>query len=354
MTAKISTGQFLCLLLICRIFDLMTFVPLVSEGYSFGEQALAAVISTVIQAVLVIPLIIFERRFPERTVTAVIAEKSTFAGKTASALYGVFFFISALSGTVSFMRFLESRFFSGTGSFLMPLIFAAVCVYCAYCGIEGIARSSIFVLVFFLLVLAMMTASSIGNFSTVNFYGGIKGETLADAVISDLARSSFITGAAFLIKNTDRSCHKGLYGLLGTKLIIGEIVMVMITGILGGYAQLTDYPFMEVGSYSEARLFQRNDALYLILWTLAAVITVSFFIRITAGLAQEIFPKLRMSTLITGAIVLAAAWLMLEFNARLGGSVDIVISACVVLLTGIIPAAACVSGGRKDVRNEKT
>ncbi|MBQ8827021.1 MAG: GerAB/ArcD/ProY family transporter [Oscillospiraceae bacterium] len=353
MTAKISTGQFLCLLLICRIFDLMTFVPLVSEGYSFGEQAAAAVISTVIQAVLVIPLIIFERRFPERTVTAVIAEKNLFAGKTASALYFVFFLVSALSGTVSFMRFLESRFFHGTGDFLMPVIFIAVCVYCAYCGIEGIARSSIFVLVFFILIMALMTASSVGNFSTVNFYGSINGKGLADAVISDLARNSFITAAAFLIKNTDRSCRKGLYGLLGAKLIITELVMLMITGILGGYAQLTDYPFMEVGSYSEARLFQRNDALYLIVWTLAAVVTVSLFIRITAGLAKEIFPKIRFGLPVTGVIVFTAAWLMLKYNARLGSGADIVISGCTVLLTGIIPGTVCILKGRKGEKIEK-
>lgn len=343
----------MCLLLICRIFDLMTFVPLVSEGYSFAEQAAAAVISTAIQAVLVIPLIIFEHRCPEKTVTAVIAEKSVFAGKTASALYFVFFFISSLSSTVSFMRFLESRFFSEAGSFFMPFIFIAVCVYCAYCGIEGIARSSIFVLVFFTLIMALMTASSIGNFSTINFYGSVNGDSLADAVISDLARNSFITAAAFLIKNTDRSCRRGLYGLLGTKLIITELVMLMITGILGGYAQLTDYPFMEVGSYSEARLFQRNDSLYLIVWTLAAVVTVSLFIRITAGLAQEVFPKMKLSSLITGVLVFGAAWLMLKYNARLGSGADIVISACTVLLAGVIPGAVCIFNKGKGEKLEK-
>ena len=205
MTAKISGGQFLCLLLICRIADLMTFVPLISEGYSIKTQAAAAVISTVIQAVLVIPAVLFSERFPEKTVTAVLSEKSRTAGTLTASVYMIFFLLISLNAAVNFMRFLNSRFFPDTGYIAMLVVFGAICVYCAYCGTEGLARSSVFVLIFFFIVLVMMIASSSGNFKRLNFYGEFEASTLPEAVISDIARNSEITAAVFLIKNTDKS-----------------------------------------------------------------------------------------------------------------------------------------------------
>ncbi|MBQ8781247.1 MAG: GerAB/ArcD/ProY family transporter [Oscillospiraceae bacterium] len=350
MTAKISGGQFLCLLLICRVSELMTFVPLISEGYSIKTQATAAVISTVIQALLIIPAVLFSETFPERTITAVLAEKNRTAGILTAAVYLLFFLLGSLNAAVNFMRFLNSRFFPDAGYIVMLAVFGGVCIYCAYCGIEGLARSSVFVLIFFFIVLAMMIASSSGNFKSINFYNSFNGSSLPEAVISDLARNSEITAAVFLIKNTDKSCRRGLYGLLGAKLLLTEFIMGMITGILGGYAQLTDYPLMEVGSYSEARLFQRNDALYLIVWTLAAVVTVSFYFRIGAGLLQEIFPKLKGSCAVTGAVVSAAALAFLKFGGRFGSGADIVIGASMILLTGVIPLLVWLlkkSGGKE-------
>lgn len=350
MTAKISGGQFLCLLLICRIADLMTFVPLVSEGYSIKTQVIAAVISTAVQAVLIIPAVLFSETFPEKTVTAVLSEKSRTAGTLTAAVYMIFFLLVSLNAAVNFMRFLNSRFFPDTKYIAMLFVFIAVCIYCAYCGTEGLARSSVFVLIFFLIVLAMMIASSSGNFRSINFYGNFEASSLPEAVITDIARNSEITAAVFLIKNTDKSCRRGLYGLLGAKLLLTEFIMGMITGILGGYAQLTDYPLLEVGSYSEARLFQRNDALYLIVWTLAAIVTVSFYFRIGAGLLQEILPKLKGSCAITGAVIFLAAFVFLKLGARFEKGADIIFGASVILLTGIIPLLVWLL--RKNVSRE--
>ena len=347
MTAKISQGQLLCLLLICRIADLMTFVPLIREGYSFKAYCTAALISTVVQALLVIPLIIFSHRYKEQTVTGAICQKNRTAGVIAAALYLVFFLIGAVNGIAGFMRYLNSRFFSDTGYGIMLAVFCAVCIYCAHCGIEGLARSSLFVLIFFLAVIAVMAASSAGNYRSDNFYGSVFPDSLPKAVIADLARNSEIAAAAFLVKNTYGNCRRSLYGLLGAKLVLTGAVMAMITGVLGGYALLTDYPLMEVGSYSETRLFQRNDALYLIAWTLAAVISVSVFIRISAGLAREIFPRLKRCCAVTGAVSAGAALFMLENGLRIGQGADIVTGVLAAVLTGIIPLVLCLCG-RKE------
>ncbi len=352
MTAKISCKQLLILLLICRIFTLMTFVPLISEGYSFASQTAAVLISTAIQAVLVIPIILFNRLRPDTTVTAAIKDKSKAAGIIAAAVYLIFFLSHSINSTMHFMQFLQSRFFHDAGVVIMLAIFVTVCIYCAYCGIEGLARSSTIVLIFFILTLIMMTASSAGNFDTINFYNDVGNISLWKAVADDLARNCEIAAAAFLIKNTAKPCRKSLYGLLAAKLILTEAVMALITGVLGGFAELTDYPFMEVGSYSDTRLFQRNDSLYLILWTLAAVISVSLFIRITAGLACEIVPKLKCASVIAGAAVFVLSSVFMFADIDFSQTAGYICGGFVVIiLTAVIPLAAYLSLRKKGAEN---
>ena len=54
----------------------MTYVPAFSQGGGIALRLKAAVISVLIQAILVIPLIILSNCFPDRSVTEIIYEKS--------------------------------------------------------------------------------------------------------------------------------------------------------------------------------------------------------------------------------------------------------------------------------------
>ena len=48
----IGWGQLLLLLFMCRVFTLMTFIPLAAEGAGLSLQLTAAAVSSAIQAVL--------------------------------------------------------------------------------------------------------------------------------------------------------------------------------------------------------------------------------------------------------------------------------------------------------------
>ena len=305
--AKISWGQILILLLICRIFTLMTFVPLISDGYNFPTQIIASVIATVIQAIAVIPLILFSKAYPEQTVTAAVMKKNKFWGYIVSIVYLLFFLTYTINSVLHFIKFLNDRFFPESNVTIMMIILLAVGVYCAHCGIEGISRSSVIVFVLFIIMLFIMVITASQNFSMINYYAADYDDNLFNAVMEDLSRNSEIVVAAFVVKNI-KSCFKcSIYGFLASKLIITELITMLIIGVLGDFAKLTDYPFMTVGSYAGTELFQRNDSLYLILWTIIAVINISLFMYISAGLTEEIIPKIKLKSTIIAAIVFLAA-----------------------------------------------
>ncbi len=349
---KISWGQMLIVLLICRIFTLMTYVPLISDGYNFQIQLVAAIISTIIQAIIIIPLVLFNKVSPNESVTSAIINKNKILGYCAGILYLIFFMTYAVSALLHFMRFLNDRFFPETDHALMLFILIAVCAYCAYCGIEGLSRSSFIVLIFFIIMLIVMAVSSAQSFDTVNFYS-YDNKGLFAAVTEDLARNSEIVAAAFLIKNVKNRCKCSLYGLLAAKLILSEIITALIIGVLGDFSKYTDYPFMTIGSYSGAGFFQRNDAIYLILWTVTAVISIALFIALSGELLKEFFPEIKLQNSIISAVIFAAALFFTYTDMDITSLRGYICGAVsLIILAGIIPLCLWLST-KGSVKNEK-
>lgn len=352
-TAKISFGQALILLLICRVFTLMTFVPLLGEGYTFSTQLAAAVISILIQAVIIIPIILFSNACPEKTVTGAIIERHKGLGIAVSVIYLIFFLFYTINAVLHFMRFLSLRFFKTESMAVLLIILLAVCVYCACCGIEGIARSGVITLIFFIIMLAVMTASSAQNFNTDNFYTANVEKGLFTAVIEDLARNSEITAAVFLVKNIKDRTKCAMYGLLTAKLAVTEITSALIIGVLGDFARLTEYPLLSVGSCAGAELFRRSDSLYLVLWTISAVITIGFFIHICSGIGAELIHDLKFGNLLVGMIIFAAAIAIIMLKADASAIYGYVCGAAsMIILAGIIPLFAYLDAKRAHKKED--
>ncbi len=329
----------------------MTHVPFI-KGETLPTQLLASVVSTAIQAVLIIPLVLFGRDYEGSAVTSKISEKSKPAGAIASLLYLIFFIASAADGVMRFIRFLNERFIRG-GSIFMAALLIAVCVYCAYCGVEGLARSSIIAIILFFVMLILMAWTSRENFDPINFYFNGTGSGFWQTVIDDLARNGEITAAAFLIKNTNKGIKCGLYSLLAAKLVLTAAVNALIFGVLGDFALMTDYPFMETGSYTDAALFRQNDSLYLILWTISAVISISLFIRICAGLMAELVPNMRLCGSISGAIIFLISIIFMYSEINFAPLSRYIYGFAAAFLIFAIPLVALISakGRKKDEKN---
>lgn len=302
MIKKISKWQLVFLLLICRIFTLMTYVPVFSQNGGISLRLKAAVISVLIQALLIIPLVLLERDAPHKTVTEIIFDKNKVLGFITAVLY-LLFFISLCTGQVlHYVDFLSESFLNGRRLFPLAALLL-VCTYCAYCGTEGLARSSVVMIIPFILMLAIMTAEARNSFSINNFYNEKGTSGLFGAVMDDLARNGEIVAAAFLMKNVKDDFKCAVYWLLAAKLVVTSVVFALITGVLGDYANETDYPFLAVGSLTESGLFRQNGALYLIIWTISAVISISVFISIISGLSEEIMPELKLKNTISALAV---------------------------------------------------
>ncbi|MGN0551916.1 MAG: GerAB/ArcD/ProY family transporter [Oscillospiraceae bacterium] len=342
MIKKISKWQLVFLLLLCRIFTLMTYVPVFSPSGGISLRLKAAVISILIQALLIIPLVLLERKNPQKTVTEIIFEKNMALGFIAAVLY-LLFFISLCTGQVlHYVDFLSDSFLNGEKLFPLAALLL-VCTYCAYCGTEGLARSSVVMIIPFIIMIAIMAVGASNSFSINNFYNEKGASGLFGAVMDDLARNGEIVAAAFLMKNVKDNFKCAVYWLLAAKLVITSVVFALITGVLGDYANGIDYPFLAVGSLTESGLFRQNGALYLIIWTISAVISISVFISIIAGISEEIMPELKLKNTISALAVFIVSAVFMYFktdfslvrNTVCGGCSQLILLAVIPLLTFI-------------------
>lgn len=351
-TQKIGWGQFLLLLFMCRVFTLMTFVPMSANSGDLTMQMIAAIIGTVIQAVLLIPIVLLKN-----SVTQTALAKNRFCGVAVAGLYLLFFLFYTVSSLLHFQKFLSARFFQNSGGIIMLAILLAVCVYCASLGVEALGRSGVLLFWLFIAALIIMVLYSAQDFDLTNLiFGKLNEKNLFTAVMDDISRNGEICAAAFLAayvydKHDREKLRCGVYGLLASKLLLIEAVTLLITAVLGDFAKLADYPFLTVGTFGGTGFIQRGDALYLIVWTITAVINISLFLHISAGLMVEVFPKIKFSATIAAVIVFAAAAALTLTGAELSERGFRLLSGCsIILLTGVIPLIYLLLNRKKEVK----
>ena len=300
---KISWGQVLVLLFLSRVFTLMTYTPMFSEENSYAVYMTGVVISTAIQVLILLPIILLNKKYPDKSFMEIANSKSSFLGAVFSAGYLVFLISVGVNSVTHFERFLTSGFAHQTSAVSGGLVLIAIGIYGAYRGLQGIARSGgiVFITlisVIFLIILTSYKAVDMLNFTPqADFYYG----NLFTAVKDDLSRSGEIALIAPLMVYT-KDLRKGVYGFIAAKLVIVEVILFFIITVLGGYTELVEYPFYSLGSYSGGAV-ARLDAIYMVVWSLIAIINISLVIFACSEILKSYYKRLKFTEIITGVVI---------------------------------------------------
>ncbi|MGN1415604.1 MAG: GerAB/ArcD/ProY family transporter [Oscillospiraceae bacterium] len=289
-TPKVGFVQLAVIVMICRIFTLMTHIPLIRDGFSFSEQLLALAISSAATALLIIPFVMFYGRYDCGIVDRAYAG-SRLWGTIAAAVYIVYLILACVTDVSEFSAFIGTRFDFGADERIIALILTIVCMYCAYCGAEGICRSGGAVMMIFLIMTAFMVGGSCEKISAEHIRCEVSAGNVMSAVYDDIAGSTELIVLCLMGKFTRDRYRCGAYLSLAGRLVIAAGITFSVILVLGDYAYICGYPFLDAGSAAGIRFLQRTDAVYMIVWSLAAVLTVSLKIFLAADILRTIFPK---------------------------------------------------------------
>lgn len=335
----ISTGQLAALIVIYRISTLMTYIPLVRQGCSTAEQLCALAVSSLIQTAMLIPAVICSEKgiLPD-------GFRNKALNIAADVIYSLYFMLVTVETLVRSVHFMDSRFGNSMPVIVTAAMFTAVCFYCAYCGIEGIARGTMFTAIFFAIICMVMaygnkdvmTLENIGtHFETGNFFR---------AVYGDISRSPELTLLCCMAGYTSGKYRRAVFGANIGKFFITAAVTAAVFIVLGDYVYMCDYPFLKLGSAAGVNFLQRIDALYMVVWVLAAAAGMSAMIFTASEKVREVINLgKRTAYILTVLLIFAAAAAV--YRGRIdGGLIAAVSSLPVQAVTAVlIPLAALIS-----------
>lgn len=306
---KLTPLQMLAVLICTRVFSMMTYFPFAYNNAFI--YMLGALISTAIQAVLMIPAVMFGRRMVNDNPCTLAVSKNKPAGYLVTAVYMVYFMLTAFMVIGNFSYFMD-YYFSG----YIPRLIAVICIVLAsvylgqmktgVLGKTASAAGACFILLTVIVVAGSMTDLKLYNFHLAE---DNIAKPLWNAVKAEFARGDSLVLFAFLlpeIKSRDRSagkdCGKTMWLYLGIKIAVLEIILALITIILGDYALVTKLPFFSLAAYSQTNMIERYDAAFLFVWVIITVVKLGAMLHCSGQCMRIYAPKLSSM----GAVTLSA------------------------------------------------
>ncbi len=342
---KKLTSLQLCMLLICgRAFTLMTFLPAGSDNsliYMIGT-----VVSTLIQAAIVIPIIIFQQKFQNENPCTLALSRSKPLGIFVTLLYMLYFALVIFYVIGTFTYFMDYYFSDYIPRIMIVISSAAAAVYVGKMNTGVIGKTGAVVFALFLFFTATLVISSLENFSTVNFHladndvsGGIW-----QAAKGELSRNADLIFLVFLLPDLKGKVGKSSAVFLAVRFALVEIIMGFVTIILGDYTMYSKLPFFSLAAYSKTSIIERYDAAIMSVWVMLAIIKLGMYVHCTARCVKYTLPKLSFvtSAIIASAVPAAASlfyliphkWETIAYSSV--SSIPLIILAAVVPLLMIL------------------
>lgn len=353
---KISVSQAVILLVCCRIFRIMTFNPF--EDTSGTVAMLAVLISAVVECILIIPVIVLTKRGNGANICEQAYERSHFLGAAVSVLYGLFFLLSGVRTARYFSLFIHEAFPGIKGKAVIAFLLILIAMYGAYLGIESLGRSSVFVFVTFLIMFVLMIVTTSKRFDLLNFSMTqlLSGGTVLKTAVREAGMNTELIMLTLLVTDIKGSIKKTAYVYIGTKAVLVLIIMFICTAILGNYLSLVKLPFFAVGAYSKTRLIERYDGLYLVIWTLCALVCLSLSAYIIKMLYMKLFRRSHGlgGIVLTGIVCFVLTAFFSVEKSSLDRQFDEVLNACVIVFfTFVVPLVFLAVKGKNKSVEEK-
>lgn len=304
---KISCSQAVILFSLSRVFNVLNFVPFFGESVAPMAMLYGTIFSFIEQAIVVIPFFFLYRRCAGQSMLTLAFNKSRVFGIITTLFFLLFFLVVTIGGVAGFDFFMLNAIYPDATVPTIAITICAVCFFCARNGIQGLARSSVILFVFFALGLICITIVSAKSIKPLNFHA------ILDNPIKQIFFHTFDTTskgtelAALLLlmpsirlisKPKDKgatiassTAPKAVYGFLGLSFLLTFLINFLIVGILGEFGATQTFPYFTITSVVELKIFQRLDSIHMISWVFISFVHITLFAGTCIELLKSLLPK---------------------------------------------------------------
>lgn len=295
--AKISYGQLFSILLATRIFSFT------STQVEFStEQMLGMLISTLIQGLLLIPTFILYSN-PKFSLN-----RDIFLGKYSVVMYSFCFIIWGAHSFTKFWNVTKSVYIPLKSELLVSILIVIVCVYVASLGLKAIARGSAIVFGITILSVIILVFGAYRNIDWLNILPVSDYKSIGEYALYDFSASGEIAAIFILLSYIGENKIRGVLLFLGGKTLYILSISVIGVVVLGRVMGIVKFPFFSLVAFSQPFSIQRADTIYVILYTLVGVISITIQSVITADLLKILIPKIKFASIISVIIMMFIAW----------------------------------------------
>ncbi|MDE6149535.1 MAG: GerAB/ArcD/ProY family transporter [Ruminococcus sp.] len=336
---KISSLQFITILLCCKLFTVMTYIPDIDEN---GVVIIiAAVITTILQGILMIPIIAFYNKNNGESIFSFANSKNRILGITISILFLLTSLWALIDSMGDLSFFLEYCFSDTYASWAIIIIIAAASLYVAHTGISTLARTTGIIAVVTLISLILVLTGFEHHIDFVELNIAVKSPV--NDVIKSLPKfiscSQELVAFIILMETLRNRPARTVYGFLSIKLFISVVSILAVVMVLGDYVSLSKLPFYTLSAFSQTKIIEHYEAFFMLFWTLCAIIKITLFTICSQYCIHQIFPKLNtiisegcslfIAAAITLPILLKEKWEAINFAK--------IQSLAMIILLAVIP-----------------
>lgn len=288
---KFTGFSLVCILLCARIFATLTFFPNHMEsGLAYG---IGAVISTLLQGILLIPAARLAQLCPEGPCKAAMDKHRTL-GTAITVCFMLYFMYEAFVDAGSMAYFTDYFFSVNMHRALTALCCTLAAVYLARLDTAVIGRTAQIAFFGMVGLILMMTLCSAASLDIMRLDLAVERpfEVIGRAVISETERCECLVLFTFLAGRSQSSPQKSARHFLIAKGTLVGGLFILVTAALGAFGMRTKLPVFALASFSKNLITERSDAVFLLVWVFMGIVKLGVLIHCAAECLRLLFPSL--------------------------------------------------------------
>lgn len=291
--SKIGTGQLVILLCLSRLCNFLNYVPAFSDPIEGKSMLYGTVIALFLNGLLLIPVLMLNKRFPGENILDITYKKSKFIGTLLSLFLFLLSLVILIGTVVGFEYFMTNAVYVNASIIVIIITMCVACFFGAQSGLEGLARASGIIFVAFLAGAIFIAVASVPLVDLLNIKPIIE-SPIASSIKYGLeltSKNAELYVFILLIPRTRGNIIKAAIGYLLLSFMLIFATNFLIQSVLGDYFSSQTFPYYTLTTIVETKIFQRLDAIHMTLWVFISFIRISLFMLMANYSLRYILPK---------------------------------------------------------------
>lgn len=346
MNSKISVFQFYSTLFLTRLLVTLTYIPEYTNEINVSDLLFQTLLRFIFGIIIMIPVFFLNKKY-----SGGLQNKNGVWGKIKAVVFSIAFFYFTITTVSRLDLFAGTVVFPETDVKFLLLLAIVFCAYCAYLGLEPIARSAVLFVIPVFLSLLFIALVLVKNVDLLNltplFYNGVWPvvKTSLNAVGRTVEYAIIAVSFPFVEGNT----KKGFFVWLTAQTLITAIIFFFEGTVLGAFSNMQLFPVYTIASMAQCLFFRGLGAIITGVWILCAILKISLLIFLQTKLISEAFGVKKIAVTAVVGVLLAGICLFISESVERFNFVDASYIKLILILISV-PVLAIAELIKKKVK----